>query len=373
MLVTDPTGRTPARRSSSPSDHRRHARRGLGASSTQLHAAGISHGNLDASRILVDRRRHDRPSTTSRRPTPPASEYWRNRDVAAVLVDTAQLVGNERAIAAGGRRARQGARRRGHPVRAAGRAPRRHRRGREAPRQGAQGAARRPRRPRPASRTPRRSRSSGSAWSTSGCSPASSSRSCIAFHSIEGIDWASVKGEFENADLGVGRPRARRCTRSSRWRGPPRCMGCVNKDLPFVPTVLTQLACTFLNLITPNGIGGTALQLDYLHKQGVPVASGGERDGAQHRGRRRDPDDPVPRRRGDHRDRGRHQQQLLRQHQPAASIAVGRGADRDRPRHPEDPRQGRARGEAGRRATSGRSSATRGRRCSSSAATSPAT
>ena len=52
-------------------------------------------------------------------------------------------------------------------------------------------------------------------------------------------------------------------------------MGCVNKDLPFVPTTLTQLACTFLNLITPNGIGGTALQLDYLHKQDVPVASGG--------------------------------------------------------------------------------------------------
>jgi uncharacterized membrane protein YbhN (UPF0104 family) len=39
--------------------------------------------------------------------------------------------------------------------------------------------------------------------------------------------------------------------------------------------VLTQLACSFLNLITPNGIGGTALQLDYLHKQDVPVASAG--------------------------------------------------------------------------------------------------
>ena len=37
----------------------------------------------------------------------------------------------------------------------------------------------------------------------------------------------------------------------------------------------TWMACTFLNLITPNGIGGTALQLDYLHKQDVPVASGG--------------------------------------------------------------------------------------------------
>ena len=38
--------------------------------------------------------------------------------------------------------------------------------------------------------------------------------------------------------------------------------------------MLTQLACTFLNLVTPNGIGGTALQLDYLHKQGVPPVSG---------------------------------------------------------------------------------------------------
>ena len=30
-----------------------------------------------------------------------------------------------------------------------------------------------------------------------------------------------------------------------------------------------------MNLITPNGIGGTALQLDYLHKEGVPLASAG--------------------------------------------------------------------------------------------------
>jgi uncharacterized membrane protein YbhN (UPF0104 family) len=52
-------------------------------------------------------------------------------------------------------------------------------------------------------------------------------------------------------------------------------MGCVNADLPLFPTVITQVSCNFLNLITPNGIGGTALQLDYLHKQGVPVASGG--------------------------------------------------------------------------------------------------
>src|SRR4029077_8773719 len=51
-------------------------------------------------------------------------------------------------------------------------------------------------------------------------------------------------------------------------------MGCVKKDLAFVPTTLVQLSCSFLNLITPNGIGGTALQIDYLHHQDVPVASG---------------------------------------------------------------------------------------------------
>jgi glycosyltransferase 2 family protein len=96
----------------------------------------------------------------------------------------------------------------------------------------------------------------------------------IAIPSLEGVDWASVQSEFENAVWGwavlalVLYPLV-----PTAWA--TALLGCVNQDLPFVPTVLTQLACTFLNLITPNGIGGTALQLDYLHKQGVPVASGG--------------------------------------------------------------------------------------------------
>jgi uncharacterized membrane protein YbhN (UPF0104 family)/membrane-associated phospholipid phosphatase len=96
----------------------------------------------------------------------------------------------------------------------------------------------------------------------------------IAIPSLEGVDWASVQSEFEHAVWGwavlalVLYPLV-----PTAWA--TALLGCVNRDLPFVPTVLTQLACTFLNLITPNGIGGTALQLDYLHKQGVPVASGG--------------------------------------------------------------------------------------------------
>ena len=126
----------------------------------------------------------------------------------------------------------------------------------------------------------------------------------------------------------------------------------MNADLPFVPTVLTQLACSFLNLITPNGIGGTALQLDYLHKQGVPVASGASAmvlstgvGGAI---------------------------QLVLFFAAAAitstqvdtgdnsgsvslgAIAVGRGAHRRRALHPEGAQQGRPRGASALRPTSGR-------------------
>jgi len=95
----------------------------------------------------------------------------------------------------------------------------------------------------------------------------------IAIPSLTDINWASLQSEFENATWGwavlalVLYPLV-----PMAWA--TALLGCVNADLPFVPTVLTQLACSFLNLITPNGIGGTGLQLDYLHKEGVPVASG---------------------------------------------------------------------------------------------------
>jgi uncharacterized membrane protein YbhN (UPF0104 family) len=94
----------------------------------------------------------------------------------------------------------------------------------------------------------------------------------IAIPSMKDVNWASVQSEFEHATWGwavlalVLYPLV-----PTAWA--TALLGCVNADLPFVPTVLTQLACSFLNLITPNGIGGTGLQLDYLHKEGVPVAS----------------------------------------------------------------------------------------------------
>jgi uncharacterized membrane protein YbhN (UPF0104 family) len=96
----------------------------------------------------------------------------------------------------------------------------------------------------------------------------------IAIPSIEDVDWASVQQEFETATWGWV------VLTAFLWPLIPMAwatalMGCVNKDLPFVPTVITQVSCSLLNLITPNGIGGTALQLDYLHHQDVPLASAG--------------------------------------------------------------------------------------------------
>ena len=95
----------------------------------------------------------------------------------------------------------------------------------------------------------------------------------IAIPSLEAVDWHTVQQEFEHATWGWA------VLTLMLWPLIPMAwatalMGCVAIDLPFVPTVLTQVACSFLNLITPNGIGGTALQLDYLHHQDVPVASG---------------------------------------------------------------------------------------------------
>ena len=168
----------------------------------------------------------------------------------------------------------------------------------------------------------------------------------IAFNSMEGINWASVKGEFENADWGwVVLAATMYPLIPMAWA--TALMGCVTIDLPFVPTALTQLACTFLNLITPNGIGGTALQLDYLHKEGVPLASGGSAmvlsTGVG----------------------GAIQMILFLSAAAITATAVDTSssstdntslwvivavavADRDHPRHPQDPRQGRARGEKGR-------------------------
>ncbi len=237
-----------------------------------LHRAGIAHGNVDALRVVVD---DDGTVAFDDFSSSDASDeqYWVHRDDAALLVLTAQLVGDERAIAA--MVATLGAERAGAviPVVQPAALP--------------AGLTRGVKHQNKLLKSLRADLTT--ATGAEDVPPLKIKRLSllnigmligvllavgIAFHSMEGINWASVKGEFEDATWAwaflalLMYPLV-----PSSWA--TALMGCVNKDLPFVPTVLTQLACSFLNLITPNGIGGTALQIDYLHKQDVPVASAG--------------------------------------------------------------------------------------------------
>ncbi|MDQ1430388.1 MAG: hypothetical protein QOF40_990 [Actinomycetota bacterium] len=238
----------------------------------QLHRAGIAHGNLDGLRILVaDDGAVAFDDFSAADAT--AERYWQDRDDAALLVLTSQLVGDERAIEAAVDTLGKELAAAVIPVVQPAALPPgltkgvKHQakllkslRGNLATATGAEDV--------PPLKIKRLS------LLNIGMLIGILFALAIAYSSMKGIDWASVKGEFENATWAwafvalVLYP----CVPTA-WATALR--GCVNQDLPFVPTVLTQLACSFLNLITPNGIGGTALQLDYLHKQGVPVASGG--------------------------------------------------------------------------------------------------
>jgi uncharacterized membrane protein YbhN (UPF0104 family)/tRNA A-37 threonylcarbamoyl transferase component Bud32 len=236
-----------------------------------LHRAGVSHGELDPLRIRV----HDGTAALDDFSSADATgeQFWMNRDVAAVLVATAQRVGNERAIAAAV--AALGKERVGQvlPVVQPSTLP-------PETTKGTKHLSRELKQLRDSAAT-----ATGAeevkplaikrlTWTNIGMLAGVVLAAVIAISSLEGINWSSVQGEFENAIWGwallaaVFYPLV-----PIAWA--TALMGCVNQDLPFVPTVLTQLACSFLNLITPNGIGGTALQIDYLHKQGVPIASAG--------------------------------------------------------------------------------------------------
>ena len=251
-----------------------------------LHSAGISHGELDPVRILVGDGHVALDDFTSADATD--QQVWIDRDVAAVLVATSQRVGQ-----------RPGDRRRGQGVGQGAR-------GRGAPGRATRGAARRDRR-RARSISARASRNCATklatatgaeevkpleitrlTWANIGILAGVLVALAIAIPSLEGVNWSSVQSEFENADLGLG---ASDCgALSARADGLGHRAHGVRQRRPAVhPDRLTQVACSFLNLITPNGIGGTALQLDYLHKQGVPAGFGWERHGAQHRGRGCDP------------------------------------------------------------------------------------
>ena len=236
-----------------------------------LHAAGISHGELDPLRIVVSDGHVALDDFSEADAT--SAEFWMDQDIAAALVATALRVGNERAIAAAVRAL--GKERVGQvlPVVQPAALP-------DATTKGVKHVGKELKALRDEAAT-----ATGAeevkplqirrlTWANVGILIGVLFALAIAISSLEGVNWASVQSEFEDATWGwVLLAAAMYPIIPISWA--TALMGCVNEDLPFVPTVLTQLACTFLNLITPNGIGGTALQLDYLHKQGVPLASGG--------------------------------------------------------------------------------------------------
>ena len=116
----------------------------------------------------------------------------------------------------------------------------------------------------------------------------------IAIPSLEGIDWDSLQQEFEDATWGWAAlafvlyplvPMA--------WA--TALMGCVNKDLPFGPTVADAA-----RVHVPQPHHAQRHRRDRAPDRlpappGRPGRIRRERDGAEHRRRRRDPDDPVPR------------------------------------------------------------------------------
>ncbi|HEY7137256.1 MAG TPA: lysylphosphatidylglycerol synthase transmembrane domain-containing protein [Acidimicrobiia bacterium] len=237
-----------------------------------LHAAGITHGDLNADRMLL---RDDGTVAFSDLGVSQITTdtYWRDRDIAALLVATAALVGNERAVAAavdvfGKERVAATL-----PLVQPAALP-------ASARHGAKHLG----------KTLKQLRTDvAAATGTEDVTPLKVKRLslvdigmlagiglavAIAIVSLGDVDWASVQHEFAHAAWGwvlltvLLYPLV-----PMAWA--TALMGCVNVDLPFGPTTLVQLACSFLNLITPNGIGGTALQIDYLRHEGVPLASGG--------------------------------------------------------------------------------------------------
>jgi uncharacterized membrane protein YbhN (UPF0104 family) len=237
-----------------------------------MHEAGLAHGNLDHRRMLM------RPDCTAAFDDYSAADvsgapYFAKRDDAAVIVSMASLVGNDRAVAAATdclgkqriaqviplvqpatlpRSLRQGTKHLGQALKAL--------RTELAAAAGVEDV------------DPLKVRRLD--WVDIGMLAGVLVALAIAIPGLQSVDWESVQSEFSNATWGWA------VLTLLLWPLIPiawatALRGCVNAELPFVPTVLTQIACSFLNLITPNGIGGTSLQLDYLYKQDVPVASAG--------------------------------------------------------------------------------------------------
>ena len=237
----------------------------------RLHTAGVSHGRLDARRIVVQ---GDAVALTDfSRADATAQRRGFDRDIAAVVVGSALRVGDERATAAAVAAVGPERLSAALPIMQPAALP--PSLGRAEKHLG--------RRLKPLTAhvaevtgaddvTPTKIRRL--TWTNVAVTLSVLLAASLLISGLQGVDFHSVKSEFTNATWGwvVAALMFYPVTIMSFATS---FMGAVNTDLPFVPTVLMWVSASLLNLITPNGIGGTALQFDYLRKQGVPVASSG--------------------------------------------------------------------------------------------------
>jgi len=236
----------------------------------RLHGAGISHGNLDGDHIRVD----DDGSIVFddfAAATAGADRHRRDRDLAAVVVVSALAVGNERATAAAV--AAIGAQRVAEIIPVVQPAALPGRLGRTTKR---------------FDKTLKTLRTDlAAAAAVEHVKPLKIKRLslvnigmlvgvvvalAVVVPSIEAIDFSSVQHEYATATwpwvvaAAVLYPLILTSEATA-------LLGSVNADPPLIPTVLMQLSTKFLGVITPDGVGGTALQVRYFNLVGVPVAS----------------------------------------------------------------------------------------------------
>jgi uncharacterized membrane protein YbhN (UPF0104 family)/membrane-associated phospholipid phosphatase len=237
----------------------------------RLHAVGVSHGNLDARRIVADADAVALTDFSSADAT--AQRRGFDRDIAAVVVGSALRVGDERATAAAVEALGPERLSAVLPIMQPAALPT------------SLGRAEKHLGRRLKSLTAHVAAVTGAeevkptkirrlSWTSVAVTLSVLLAAGLLISGLQGVNFQSVKSEFTNATWGwvVAALMIYPLTIISFATS---FMGCVNTDLPFVPTVLMWVSASLLNLITPNGIGGTALQFDYLRKQGVPAASSG--------------------------------------------------------------------------------------------------
>ncbi len=269
LLTTEPTG-VPV--DSVPAD--RITDTVLGAiweQTERLHRLGVSHGNLDGNHIRLG----DEGSVTLNDfsgADASAERRWLDRDIAAIVVVTALLVGDDRAVAAA--IAALGAARVGEVIPIV----------------------------QPAALPPGVGRGTkhldkvlkalranlAAATGANDAKPLKIKRLslvnigmlvgvliavAVIVPSLENIDFASVQHVYATATWAwiVAAVLLYPLILTSEATA---LIGANNAEPPLIPTVLMQLSTKFLGVITPDGVGGVALQVRYFNLVGVPVASG---------------------------------------------------------------------------------------------------